>query len=112
MAKLTQWRIHSPKPPDADGRAAVMATRAELAQMLAGFNIAPEREGTDFEVLHGPGIRIHMPFEDPVRQVLVEEDDDSIAAFVLMAIARRFDWKFTDVDTQRTLYLFRKTEAE
>jgi hypothetical protein len=31
---------------------------------------------------------------------------------VLMAIARRFDWKFTDVDTQRTLYLFRRKEAE
>ncbi|RPG05122.1 MAG: hypothetical protein CBC32_013375 [Proteobacteria bacterium TMED72] len=111
MAKLTQWRIHSPKPADADGRAAVMATRAELVEMLAGFNIGPEQDGGDFEVLHGPGIRIHMPFEDPVRQVLVEEDDDSIAAFVLMAIARRFDWKFTDVDTQRTLYLFRGNDA-
>ncbi|MDA0296609.1 MAG: hypothetical protein O3A31_11600 [Planctomycetota bacterium] len=112
MAKLTQWRIHSPRPADNDGRAAVMATRAELVKMLASFNIAPERDDADFEVLHGPGIRLHMPFEDPVRQVLVVEDDDSIAAFVLMAIARRFDWKFTDVDTQRTLYLFRGSETE
>ncbi len=89
-----------------------MATRAELVEMLADFNIGPEQEDGGFEVLHGPGVRIHLPFEDPVRQVLVEEDDDSIAAFVLMAIARRFDWKFTDVDTQRTLYLFRGSEAQ
>ena len=49
MAKLTQWRIHSPRPADNDGRAAVMATRAELVKMLASFNIAPERDDADFE---------------------------------------------------------------
>ena len=86
MAKLTHWRIHSPKPADAEGRAAKMASRAELVAMLAPFNIGPEDGSPEAEVLHGPGVRMHLPFEDPVRQILVEEDDDSIAPFVLMAL--------------------------
>ena len=110
MARLTHWRIHSPKPADAEGRAATMASRAELVEMLAPFNIGPEDGSPEAEVLHGPGVRMHLPFEDPVRQILVEEDDESIAPFVLMNLARRFDWKFTDVDTDRTLYLYRGDE--
>lgn len=75
--------------------------RAEIVARLRSFNTAPEREGD--LVLHGPGIRIEMADEDPVRQMLLTVTEEEIAWQVILRMARALGWKLLDPTSGREL---------
>ena len=58
-----------------DGNRVPLGTRSEIVESLARFNTLAEVEGGD--MLWGPGIRIELPTEDVIQQMLlyiVEEE--------------------------------------
>jgi hypothetical protein len=96
----------------ADGSPTPIATRAELFEMLAPFNVSPETPSPKERVLYGPGIRIELGEDDPVMQFLMYEVDTDISIRVLVRIAKAFDWILTDLDTLTSRHLYRGAEDD
>ncbi len=83
----------------ADGSPTPIATRAELFEMLAPFNVSPETPSPKERVLYGPGIRIELGEDDPVMQFLMYEVDTDISIL-------------TDLDTLTSRHLYRGAEDD
>jgi hypothetical protein len=74
----------------------------EVERMLRPFNIAPDGSPTAMGVLWGPGITIQMPMvdrDDPVMQLMVSLNDETIAWPVLERVCRVLKWKMMDPNT-------------
>ena len=95
-----QLVILSPHPAGDNGLAELGSRRDVFAQ-LAAYNTAAERDGDD--MLYGPGIRIEVAADDPVRQMLLTINDEEIAWQVIMRIGRELRWKLFDPATGREL---------
>jgi hypothetical protein len=100
-----QFVILSKKPPNASGMASI-GRRDEVLFDLARFNTAPDAEsnGSNDDVLYGPGIRIELPpGQDVINQMLMTITEEEIAWLVIMRLARSFQWKIVDPNTGREL---------
>ena len=78
---------------------------AEVERWLAQFNCA--RDGATgmsmgMNVLYGPGITMQLPMvdrDDPVMQIMVSLNDETIAWSVLERLSRVMGWKMMDPKT-------------
>lgn len=73
----------------------------ELIHRLSLFNTSPDQDGGD--VLYGPGIRIELPPQDPVEQMLLTITEEEIAWHVILRLAKLFEWRIIDPATGREL---------
>jgi hypothetical protein len=64
-------------------------------------NTSAEIEGGD--ILWGPGIRIELPPDDPIQQMLLYIVEEEIAWLPIVRLAKQFDWSVTDIETGREL---------
>lgn len=83
-----------------------LGTLAEIRELLAAFNTAPdggESASLGLERLHGPGFVVDLPtsIERPM-QVMASINDDETAWPVLSRICRRLGWSMLDGETGRT----------
>lgn len=83
------------------GGLAPLGSRREIVDQLANQNTSPERDGED--VLFGPGIRIELPPEDPITQMLMTITEEEIGWQVIMRLARLYVWKLFDPVSGREL---------
>lgn len=104
VAALAAGTRASPARPD--GSHGPMGTAAEVREVLARYNTAPDGSprsaslGT--EVLHGPGLIVELPTnQDEVSQALVTVLDDDIAWPVLSRVCKAAGWRMMDVETGR-----------
>ncbi len=104
---MAKFAVQSAADPLSDGSLAPIAGRRELFEMLAPFNVAPERDDPAEAILYGPGIRIELDDRDPVTQFQLIEVDTDISHRVLVRIARSFDWVLTDLETGTPRHLYR-----
>ena len=51
----------------------------------------------------GPGIRIELPPDDEVQQMLLHIVEEEIAWLPIVRLAKQFDWSVTDIETGREL---------
>jgi hypothetical protein len=84
-----------------DGNRVPLGTRSEIVESLARFNTLAEVEGGD--ILWGPGIRIELPTEDVIQQMLLYIVEEEIAWLPIVRLAKQFDWSVTDIETGREL---------
>jgi hypothetical protein len=84
-----------------DGRRVSLGTKSEIIESLARFNTMAESEGSD--TLWGPGIKIELPPEDPVNQMLLNIVEEEIAWLPIVRLAKQFDWSVLDIETGREL---------
>mgnify|MGYP001177170787 CR=1 FL=1 len=84
-----------------DGVRVSLGSRAEIIESLARFNTMSEYEGGD--TLWGPGIKIELPPEDPVNQMLLNIVEEEIAWLPIVRLAKQFDWSVLDIETGREL---------
>lgn len=84
-----------------DGNRVPLGTRSEIVESLARFNTLAEVEGGD--ILWGPGIRIELPMEDVIQQMLLYIVEEEIAWLPIVRLAKQFDWSVTDIETGREL---------
>jgi hypothetical protein len=84
-----------------DGNRVPLGTRSEIVESLARFNTLAEVEGGD--MLWGPGIRIELPTEDVIQQMLLFIVEEEIAWLPIVRLAKQFDWSVTDIETGREL---------
>ena len=84
-----------------DGNRVPLGTRSEIVESLARFNTLAEVEGGD--MLWGPGIRIELPTEDVIQQMLLYIVEEEIAWLPIVRLAKQFDWSVTDIETGREL---------
>ena len=82
-----------------DNCPASLGSREEVLSALAERNTAPDAEGED--TLHGPGIRIELPPDEPVRQMIVTIIEDEIAWQVIERLGNQLHWKLIDPTTGR-----------
>lgn len=100
--------------PDDEGdpgetRASVLNTVAlgsfaEVEATLAQLNCAPDGSTSGMNLLYGPGIVLQLPMvdrRDPVMQIMVSLNDETIAWSVLERLCRVLDWKLMDPKTGR-----------
>ena len=85
----------------ADGNRVPLGTRDEIVNSLAKFNTAAEVEGGD--MLWGPGIRIELPPDDVVQQMLLFIVEEEIAWLPIVKLAKHFDWSVMDIESGREL---------
>lgn len=104
---MAQFAVQSAADPLPDGSPAPIASRQALLEMLAPYNVAPERDDVSETTLYGPGIRIELDDRDPVTQFQLVEVDTDISHRVLVRIARSFDWVLTDLETGTRRHLYR-----
>ena len=78
-----------------------LGTRKEIIEQLGIYNTAPETAGGD--VLYGPGIRIELPPDEPVRQMLMTIVEEEIAWLVIMRLAKGLHWRLLDPVSGREL---------
>lgn len=76
-----------------------LGTREEVVRRLSAFNTAPEAD--DGEVLFGPGIRIELPPQEPVSQMLLTIVEEEIAWQVVMRLAKAMEWRLLDPSSGR-----------
>ncbi|MFK7959033.1 MAG: hypothetical protein AB8G96_00785 [Phycisphaerales bacterium] len=87
--------------PATDAGMAAIGTRAEIEKTLSAFNTGPERAG---ELIYfGPGVRLELANEDPVRQILMTITEEEIAWQVILRIGKAMHWKLLDPSTGREL---------
>ena len=95
----TQQLVILSREETSDDGPAPLGARGEILAQLADLNTAPDHEGQD--VLYGPGIRIELPPDDPVRQMLMTVVEDEIAWLVIERLGRKMLWKLVDPATGR-----------
>ena len=86
-----------------DGSLAPLGTRAALLESLAQLNTGPDQP--DGDVLYGPGLKLELPPSDPVTQMALTVVEEDIAWLVIERFARRFGWRFLDLESGRELAL-------
>ena len=111
---MSMTRIPLPRTPDAVARQQLVilaqtenggnglvpiGTKTAIVDQLSNHNTGPQRDGED--VLYGPGIRIDLPPDDPISQMLMTITEEEIGWQVVMRLARRFHWKLFDPVTGR-----------
>jgi len=82
-----------------------LGTYEQVVESLSHYNIASDGSPDSFGVLYGPGFSVQLPFvgaTDPVMQVLIGLDEESIAWPVLSRICQRLQWKMLDPSSGRT----------
>ena len=84
-----------------DGQRLALVTRTEIVRALSKFNTMPEIEGGD--ILYGPGIKIELPPEEDVQQMLLQIVEEEIAWLPIVRLAKHFDWSVMDIDSGREL---------
>jgi hypothetical protein len=84
-----------------DGNRVPLGSRDEIVESLSRFNTLAEVEGGD--MLWGPGIRIELPPDDVVHQMLLYIVEEEIAWLPIVRLAKQFDWSVTDIETGREL---------
>ena len=84
-----------------DGNRVPLGNRNEIVESLSRFNTLAEVEGGD--MLWGPGIRIELPPDDVVQQMLLHIVEEEIAWLPIVRLAKQFDWSVTDIETGREL---------
>ena len=95
-----QFVIQS-RTADADGNRVPLGSRDEIVQSLSKFNTAAESEGGD--MLWGPGIRIELPPDDVVQQMLLYIVEEEFAWHPIVRLAKHFDWSVMNIETGREL---------
>ncbi len=86
---------------EAENGLASLGTARDIVGRLSVFNTGPDHDGGD--VLYGPGIRIELPPEDPVQQMLLTITEEEIAWQVIMRLAKLLEWRIIDPATGREL---------
>ncbi|MHC5024551.1 MAG: hypothetical protein ACYTGG_11710 [Planctomycetota bacterium] len=99
MPVATQQLVILSQDHGSDNGLAPIGARQEILDQLLNHNTAPQRAGED--VLYGPGIRIEMPPEDPVTQMLMTITEEEIGWQVIMRLAKIMRWKLFDPVTGR-----------
>jgi len=84
-----------------DGQRLALGTRTEIVRTLSKFNTMPEIDGGD--ILYGPGIKIELPPEEDVQQMLLQIVEEEIAWLPIVRLAKHFDWSVMDIDSGREL---------
>lgn len=84
-----------------DGNRVPLGNRNEIVDSLSRFNTFAEVEGGD--MLWGPGIRIELPPDVVVQQMLLHIVEEEIAWLPIVRLAKQFDWSVTDIETGREL---------
>lgn len=84
-----------------DGKRLTLGTRTEIVNALSKFNTMPEVEGGD--ILYGPGIKIELPQEEQVQQMLLNIVEEEIAWLPIVRLAKHFDWSVMDIESGREL---------
>ena len=84
-----------------DGNRVPLGSRSEIVESLARFNTLAEVEGGD--MLWGPGIRIELPTDDVIQQMLLYIVEEEIAWLPIVRLAKQFDWSVTNIETGREL---------
>ena len=82
-----------------------LGSKREVADTLAAYNTRPDGSPLSPGVLYGPGIVAQLPMvgdNDPVLQVLVSINEDSIAWPVLFRVCAQTGWSLMDPTTGRT----------
>lgn len=72
---------------------------AEVEKWLGQFNCARDGAGALMNVLYGPGVVMQLPMvdrDDPVMQIMVSLNDETIAWSVLERVCRVLGWKMMD----------------
>ena len=75
---------------------------ADVERALGQLNCGSDGSSSSMNVLHGPGIMMQMPMvgrDDPVMQIMVSLNDETIAWSVLERICRVLGWKMMDPAT-------------
>ncbi|MGA1266024.1 MAG: hypothetical protein ACO32J_02455 [Phycisphaerales bacterium] len=97
-----QQYVFQSRAPAQDGSLGPLGSRREILASLAIHNTSPDRAGG--ETLYGPGFDLlFVPGEDPVRQILVQFNDEDIAWKAMIKIARDLKWRIADPESGRTL---------
>lgn len=76
-----------------------LGSRREVQRILAPFNCASDGSQASYGVLWGPGIVVQLPMvddRDPIMQLLVTLNDETIAWPVLERVCRLLGWKMMD----------------
>ncbi|MBT4530029.1 MAG: hypothetical protein HOC27_02385 [Phycisphaerae bacterium] len=84
-----------------DGQRLSLGTRDEIVHSLSKFNTRAETEGGD--ALWGPGIKIELPPDNPVQQMLLHIVEEEIAWLPIVRLAKHFDWSVMDIESGREL---------
>jgi hypothetical protein len=74
----------------------------EVERWLAQFNCARDGAAMSMNVLYGPGVVMQLPMvdrDDPVMQIMVSLNDETIAWSVLERVCRLMEWKMMDPKT-------------
>lgn len=97
----TQQYVFQSRTKAPDGSLGPLGSRSEIQAALAFYNTSPDHAGG--ETLYGPGFDLlFVPGEDPVRQILVQFNDEDIAWEPMKRIARDLKWRIADPDSGRT----------
>jgi len=97
---IQQFVILSPAEHQGEGLPP-LGSRSEIIDLVRPFNTAPENDQGD--VLFGPGIRIEMPPDEPITQMLLTLTEEEIAWQVIMRLTKSLQWKLLDPVTGREL---------
>lgn len=105
MAKRSRMMVLSKRVEEGD-EPEPLGTLAQIREMLADFNTAPDggQNGSlGLERLHGPGFVLDLPTSiDKPMQVMASVNDDETAWPVLSRICRRLGWSMTDAESGQT----------
>lgn len=77
---------------------------ADVERWLAQFNCASDGATTSMNVFYAPGVTMQLPMvdrADPVMQIMVSLNDETIAWSVLERMCRVLEWKMMDPKTGR-----------
>jgi len=75
---------------------------SEIERKLISYNCGSDGSHSGMKILYGPGLSMQMPMvdrDDPVMQIMVSLNDETIAWSVLERICRTLDWKMMDPKT-------------
>ena len=84
-----------------EGQREPLGTHSDIIAGLSSFNTMPEIKGG--LTLWGPGIKIELPPDDPVQQMLMSIVEEEIAWLPIIRLAKQFDWAVLDIETGREL---------
>ncbi len=97
-----------PEGDDSGSRKATVLNTVSLGRLvdveraLEPFNCARDGSPSSMNVLYGPGIVMQLPMvdrDDPVMQIMVTLNDETIAWSVLERVCRLLQWKMMDPRT-------------
>ena len=79
-----------------------LGTKAEVLEILARFNTAPDGSKEAMGVAFGPGLHVELPWiddQDPLQQAAVTVVDQEAAWQVISRLLKEVDWRLMDLDT-------------